>query len=62
MNYETLWKLKPDELKIIAELIAFLNEKLPSQESFIARYKIFEKSKELQSEFNLRLIQKGLRR
>jgi hypothetical protein len=58
MNYETLWKLKPDELKIIAEL----NEKLPNQESFIAQYKIFEKSKELQSEFNLRLIQKGLRR
>jgi hypothetical protein len=60
MEYETIWKLKPNEQKIIVELVSFLNEKLPNQESLIARYKLFEKSKELQAEFNKRLLAKGL--
>jgi transcription-repair coupling factor (superfamily II helicase) len=59
MEYESLWKMKPDEQKIIMELVSFLNEKLPNQESLIARYKLFEKSKELQAEFNKRLVEKG---
>jgi transcription-repair coupling factor (superfamily II helicase) len=59
MDFETLWKMKPDEQKIIIELVSFLNEKLPNQESLIARYKLFEKSKELQAEFNKRLVERG---
>ena len=57
---QTIWNLKPTEEKIAYELLTFLFDKMPSVESHTQRLHLYQLSPELQREFKLRLIQKGL--
>jgi len=57
---QTIWNLKPTQEKIAFELLAFLFEKLHTVESPTQRLHLYQLSPELQREFKLRLIEKGL--
>jgi hypothetical protein len=57
---KNMWDLKPLHERIAYELLTFLNQELPNQESHMARLHIYELSPELQRKFKLRLIEKGL--